>query len=113
MEIALEFYGCFKFEGVHPLQGGFIRRKIRTERRPGFPVENPPIFYPRRTWEMVYTYSRLIAYAARVWRLYRWVKREENESATPYVDEAMRPLLKAKSAETAKEPDLVPLRQAV
>jgi hypothetical protein len=34
MEIALEFYGCLKFERVHPLQGGFIRRKIRTQRRP-------------------------------------------------------------------------------
>ena len=33
MEIALEFYGCFRFERVHPLQGGFLRRKIRTERR--------------------------------------------------------------------------------
>jgi glyoxylase-like metal-dependent hydrolase (beta-lactamase superfamily II) len=41
MEIALEFYGCFKFEGVHPLQGGFIRRKVRTERRPGLPIEGP------------------------------------------------------------------------
>jgi len=41
MEIAFQFYGCFKFEGGPPLQGGFIRRKVRTERRRGFAVENP------------------------------------------------------------------------
>ena len=112
MEIASEFYGCVKFEGVHPLQGGFIRRKVRTERRPSFPVENPLIFYPRRTWEAAFTYSRLIAYAVRVWRLYRRVKREQNEAATPYVDEAMRPLFEQPAPEPLEEPR-EPMREAV
>jgi len=93
MEIALEFYGCFKFEGVHPLQGGFIRRKIRTERRPSLPLENPLTFYPRRGWEFVSTYSAMFGYAWRVWRLYKRVKREQDEAAAPYMDDAMRPLL--------------------
>jgi len=93
MEIALEFYGCFKFEGVHPLQGGFIRRKVRTERRPTFPLENPLLFYPRRAWEAFSTYSRLVIYAGRVWTLYRRVKREQAAADAPYMDEAMRPLL--------------------
>jgi hypothetical protein len=92
MEIALEFYGCFKYEGVHPLQGGFIRRKVRTERRPTFPLENPLFFYPRRAWEVVYTYSRLITYAGRVWLLYKRVKREQNQADRPYVDAAIQPL---------------------
>jgi hypothetical protein len=52
MEIALQFYGCFKFEGVHPLQGGFIRRKVRTERRLDEamrrPVEPAPATAPSR-----------------------------------------------------------------
>jgi len=100
MEIALEFYGCFKFEGVHPLQGGFIRRKVRTERRPTFPLENPLVFFPRRAWEAASTYSRLIAYAGKVWLLYRRVKREQNEADTPYVDEAMRPLFETAGIET-------------
>jgi hypothetical protein len=107
MEIALEFYGCFKYEGVHPLQGGFIRRKIRTQRRPSFPLENPLIFHPRRAWEAAFTYSRLIAYAARVWLLYRRVKRERKAADAPYVDEAMRPLFECTEpdmAETAAEP---------
>ena len=95
MEIALEFYGCFKFEGVHPLQGGFIRRKIRTERRPPLPLENPLIFYPRRGWEFVSTYTAMIGYAWRVWRLYKRVEREQEEAAAPYVDDAMRPLFES------------------
>ena len=110
MEIALEFYGCFKYEGVHPLQGGFIRRKIRTERRPSFPLENPLIFYPRRAWEVASTYSRLVAYGLRVLRLYKRVRREQDAAATPYVDEAMRPLFEQPEAvEEAPEP----MRQAV
>ena len=70
------------------------------------------IFYPRRAWESAFTYSRLIAYALKVWRLYKRVKREQNEADTPYVDEAMRPLFEQ------PESDLVddaaePVRQAV
>ena len=89
MEIALEFYGCFKFEGVHPLQGGFLRRKVRTERRPGFAIESPWVFYPRRIWEATSTYSRFIAYAFKVWRLYKRVKRDADNTA-PYLDDSMR-----------------------
>lgn len=92
MEIALEFYGCVKFEGVHPLQGGFIRRKIRRERRPTLPLEHLLVFYPRRAWEIVSTYSRLLVFALKVWRLYRRVRHECNAASEPYVDEAMRPL---------------------
>lgn len=92
MEIALQFYGCFKFEGVHPLQGGFIRRKVRTERRPSFSVETPLVFYPRRAWELAVTYGPMLAYALRVWRLYRRVRREQRAADTPYTDAAMRPI---------------------
>ena len=112
MEIALEFYGCFKFEGVHPLQGGFIRRKVRTERRPLLPLENPLVFYPRRLWETVFTYGRLIAYAGKVWRLYRRVKREQKQAGTPYVDDAMRPLFERNEPGAAQE-SAGPMRQAV
>jgi hypothetical protein len=91
MEIALQFYGCFKFEGVHPLQGGFIRRKIRTERRPGRAFEHPLIFYPRRFLEFVSTYGRMLAYVIKVWRLFRRVKREQAAALLPYTDESLRP----------------------
>jgi radical SAM superfamily enzyme YgiQ (UPF0313 family) len=91
MEIALEFYGCFKFEGVHPLQGGFIRRKVRTERRPGLPVVSPLVFYPGRLVEAATTYSSMLAYAFGVWRLYRRIRHEARLATAPYVDDAIRP----------------------
>ncbi|ESQ12719.1 MAG TPA: radical SAM protein [Chromatiaceae bacterium] len=91
MEIALEFYGCFRFERVHPLQGGFVRRKIRRQRRPGYPIEHPLIFHPRRFLEITSTYSQLLVYAWRVWRLYKRIRKETRDDAgLEYVDEAIR-----------------------
>ena len=31
------FYGCVTIEKIHPLEGGYLRRKVRTDRRPGMP----------------------------------------------------------------------------
>jgi radical SAM superfamily enzyme YgiQ (UPF0313 family) len=36
----MQFYFTFMQEKVHPLQGGFFRRKVRTQRRPGLSIEN-------------------------------------------------------------------------
>lgn len=89
MEMALEFYGCFRFERVHPLQGGFVRRKVRTERRPGLPIERPWVFYPRRAREAWTTYTGLLAYAWRVWRLYQGVKADLERPGYHYSDQAL------------------------
>lgn len=43
----LMFHLMIKYEGVHPLEGGALRMKFRTDRRPGMKLENPLIFYPR------------------------------------------------------------------
>ena len=67
-----QFYGIMKYERVHPLQGGYFRRKIRTQRRTGMPRENPLIFYPRRVWEIARTYVPIVFL---VWRLLRMRKR--------------------------------------
>jgi hypothetical protein len=91
MEIALEFYGCYRFERVHPLQGGFVRRKVRTQRRPGYAIEHPLVFHPRRAWEIASTYSRLLVYALRVFRLYKRIRRETRDGAgLGYSDDAIR-----------------------
>ncbi len=52
----LEVYGIMRFEVVHPQQGGFFRRKARTQRRPGFAIESAVIFYPKRVWQTCATY---------------------------------------------------------
>ena len=39
-EMTFYFYATAAFEGVHPLQGGLLRRKSRRQRRPGLPREH-------------------------------------------------------------------------
>ncbi len=83
----LQYHGTVKYENVHSLQGGYLRRKVRTERRPNLPRENPLVFYPRRAWQIVWTHTRLGIYAFRLWRLYKKVK--TNPARLNYTDEAI------------------------
>jgi hypothetical protein len=83
----LQFHGCMKFEKLHPLQGGYFRRKIRTERRSGMKIENPLLFYPRRAWDVLSTYVPFGLYAARVFWLCHKV-RKDPANAT-YTDRAL------------------------
>jgi hypothetical protein len=81
----LQFYFTFRQEKVHPLQGGFFRRKLRRQRRSGLKRENPLVFYPRRVWEVADTHVRLAAY---YWFLHRTRKRVERDTR-PYSDQAL------------------------
>ena len=47
------FSGAARIEGVHPLQFGFFRRKLRKQRRSGMTVLNPLIFYPWRVFDFL------------------------------------------------------------
>jgi hypothetical protein len=84
----MQFYFTFRQEKVHPLQGGFFRRKIRRARRPGLPRENPVVFYPRRVWEVIDTQVRLTAF---YWSLHRIRKKVEGDPH-PYADAALIPV---------------------
>jgi hypothetical protein len=53
MFMLIWFYGCWVFEKVHPLDGGYMRLKYRRDRRPGLPLENPLLFYPRWLWDFL------------------------------------------------------------
>jgi tRNA A37 methylthiotransferase MiaB len=81
------YYGSYRFEKVHPLQCGILRRKIRRTRRPGLPLENPLVFYPRRLWEIVTTYAALGRYYLWVERLRRRIDRDPRGAA--YTDAAL------------------------
>jgi hypothetical protein len=81
----LQFYFTFMQEKVHPLQGGFFRRKVRTQRRPGLPLENPLIFYPRRLAEIVTTHVKLVNYYLFLHRLRKKVERDP----VPYSDRSL------------------------
>ncbi len=90
MAHVLQFYGCQKYEKVHPLQGGAYRRKVRTQRRSGLPLESPLVFYPRRAWEIASTYGALAIYAWQLWRLVQKTKRDPANQT--YTDLALTPV---------------------
>lgn len=100
-ELALQFYGCYRYLKVHPLQGGYFRRKVRTERRPTFARENPFAFYPKRVIESAVMYGGFAAYAWRVFRLFLRVRKETQRATEPWVDDAIRDLHVPPAAKTA------------
>ena len=84
------FSGSVRIEGVHPLQFGFVRRKIRTSRRPGLALENPLLFYPRRAIESAVVLLRWL----KLVRRYRRIMAEvlADSQGTTYTDQALAPL---------------------
>ena len=60
MTLAVWFSGTTRFEHVHPLEGGYLRKKTRRDRRPGFPIESPFVFYPRYWGETVMKHVRFL-----------------------------------------------------
>jgi radical SAM superfamily enzyme YgiQ (UPF0313 family) len=84
----LQFYFTFIQENVHPLQGGYFRRKLRDQRRAGLPRENPVFFYPRRAREVVETHAKLAAFYLYLHRIRRRVERDERA----YTDPALTPI---------------------
>jgi hypothetical protein len=66
--------GSIALEGIHPLEAGMFRLKVRTMRRPGMPLENPLIFYPRRAWEIASLSVRWLNLVRRFFKILRRVR---------------------------------------
>jgi hypothetical protein len=82
------FSGATAVEDVHPLQLGAVRRKVRTQRRHGMPLESPWVFYPRHVAAMLSAAVRWGSLAIRLRRLRKRIER--NPLGRSYVDEALR-----------------------
>jgi hypothetical protein len=91
MFLLLWYWACEKLEKVHPLQGGYFRRKYRKDRRPELPVENPLVFYPKYAAELVYKHVRLAGKIIRYGRFRYQLKRDPE--AKNYMDVALTPVL--------------------
>jgi radical SAM superfamily enzyme YgiQ (UPF0313 family) len=91
MFLLLWYWACEKLEKVHPLQGGYFRRKYRKDRRPELPLENPLVFYPKYAAELVYKHVRLAAQIIRYGRFRYQLKRDPE--AKNYMDVALTPVL--------------------
>ncbi|HKY87407.1 MAG TPA: radical SAM protein, partial [Pseudorhodoplanes sp.] len=83
------FSGAARIEGVHPLQFGFVRRKIRTQRRYGMPIVNPLIYYPWRA----YDFTRVAVRWVKLVRRYRKILKTvwETPDKESYTDHALDP----------------------
>jgi len=86
-----DFYGSYRYERVHPLQSGVLRRKVRTQRRHGMALENPLVFYPRRAWEFLRTYVPGLLYFLRLTRVRKRIQRDP--ASKTYTDVAIAPVV--------------------
>jgi len=93
MFLLLWFWGCVTLEKIHPLEGGYLRRKVRTDRRPGLPIENPLFFYPRYLAELLAKHVRVLGMTLRLAAVRRAIKRDPNRRA--YMDTALQPVSEA------------------
>jgi hypothetical protein len=82
------FWASSQLYSIYPLEAGLIRRKARTDRRPGMAIENPLIFYPRVAFEQAWVFSRAARKLLKLWRFARSVQRDPN--AKVYTDAALQ-----------------------
>jgi radical SAM superfamily enzyme YgiQ (UPF0313 family) len=83
------FAGAVRIEGVHPLQFGFVRRKLRAQRRHGTRIVNPLLFYPWRAFDFLKILCQWLALIRRHRRIQARVAADPN--AAHYMDEALAP----------------------
>lgn len=90
VKVLVAFATTVRLENVHPLQGGLLRLKHPSERRPGLPRESPWVFWPRFAWE---TLSKHVVLATMIVRLVL-VKMAiaRDPAALSYLDEALSPV---------------------
>jgi len=84
------FKGCIHIEGIHPLEGGFIRLKSRRDRRPGRAIEPIWRFYPKVWAETVWKLYRWISLYAKLRKIYLKVKHDPRRH--DYMDAALSPI---------------------
>src|SRR4051812_26633171 len=77
-------------EHTHPLEGGYLRRKVRTERRPGLPIVPAWLFWPRYVANLMIRHIRIGSMAARLLMVRRGVKRDP--AARDHLDLALTPV---------------------
>ena len=84
------FNGCIDIEKIHPLEGGFLRRRHRTTRRSNLTLESPLIFYPKYFAETVLKQIRWISLYTRLRLIYRKVRNDPKK--LEYMDLALEPV---------------------
>jgi hypothetical protein len=84
------FKGCIDIEGIHPLEGGFLRRKSRRDRRPSMPIEPVWRFYPAYWAETLAKQTAWVSLYLRLRRIYTRIKASPERRS--YIDLALTPV---------------------
>jgi len=84
------FKGCIGIEGIHPLEGGFLRLKSRRDRRSGLPRVSPLLFYPTFAAGLLWKQIRWAHLYLRLYRVYSKLKRDPRR--LEYTDLALTPV---------------------
>ncbi len=90
MFLLMWFAGCVTVERLHPLEGGYLRRKVRTDRRPGLPLRPALLFYPAYGFELAAKHVRIARMVWRMARVRKSIKRDPR--ARDYMDTALTPV---------------------
>ncbi len=77
-------------EKTHPLQGGFVRRKYRRDRRPGWPIEPIWSFYPKYALDFASKYYRMAQSWIRLEAASRRIRKDPKRLL--YTDQALTPV---------------------
>jgi radical SAM family protein len=89
-KVLANFATAVRIEHVHPLQGGLVRLRHPTERRPGLPQESPWMFWPRLIGQTITKQARVITTIA---KLVLWAWRIALDPKTrEYADAALTPV---------------------
>ncbi len=84
------FKGCIGIEGVHPLEGGFFRRKVRRSRRSELPLENVLVFYPKYALESIVKLAKWTSVYLSIRSIYLRVRKDP--ARFDYMDAALEPV---------------------
>jgi radical SAM superfamily enzyme YgiQ (UPF0313 family) len=90
IKVLVNFATTVRLENVHPLQGGVLRLKHPSERRPGLPRERAFIFWPKFVWETLRKHVVIIGMIARLLFLKFVITRDH--AARTYTDIALTPV---------------------
>ena len=84
-------YASVTLEGMHPYQGGYLRRKYRKDRRPELPVESAWTFYPKYVANLLDKHIKL---GKAIWKYRRFaIDLKRDPDARNYKDLALTPVM--------------------
>jgi tRNA A37 methylthiotransferase MiaB len=92
----LWFWSTHLIERVHPVEAGYLRLRVRTERRPTFPIESPLVFYPKY-WTLTAIRQARAAWLLLTLYYMAWSVRREARTKK-YTDASIAPVLDDREA---------------